>query len=672
MAGGQIASLIQRLFDAPSIALAVETETSHFVVVLSQLQPFLTGQQNTIAHPSRASLVEVQQIQIILTGSVLTLSELQAAVGAICHGSTTISLRDRMKWMMAESNIAQLIQRVRDHKSSLTLLLTLLTWYDRVSLAPTPPPLHSNADIPGSKSTSEATNNMTQLCALLEQFIQHNTQLFTRVQELEGQFPTPEPRPSCEPGIRTSGSSHVAFERVLSESDLYRRVLNRGNPNAQSGHALFDNRSIASRLSLSQVPDISAMRLAVSSAELSNPECYTTTQTQTQTAQFGTSQQRGSDDLPVWSTDFSYRPSNDWDNTEWELLKSGTDKETVYPGLDPPKHFPGGYTPVMGLNEACKLGEHHTVRICLERGADLACPNWGGDYPLHIAARNGQYETVRVLLEWRANIEARNLSLETPLHLAAMNGHDQTVQVLLNFGANIKARNNCGYFPLYVAAGNGQLQAVLTLVEAGADMVDGRDPKDLPFTTAASNSLHIAASNGRKEVVRFLLQSGADKELRTRIGRTPLHCAASHGMYWTALELMKHGADIETKCGHGNRPLHLAAGGGKVDVITLLLSSGADIEAKNNSGDHPLHAAAWNENLEAVKLLLVNGADIEAKNNVGDRPLHVAVEGNKKLNVGILLSWRANRNAQNCFGRTPCGKALDFPDGEMEQLLRDW
>lgn len=144
IAGGQIASLIQRLYDAPSIALAVETETSHFVVVLSQLQPFLTGQRNTIAHPSRASLVEVQQIQIILSGSVLTLSELQAAVGAICHGSTIISLRDRMKWMMAESNIAALIQRVRDHKSSLTLLLTLLTWYNPVS----PPPHLSNADVP--------------------------------------------------------------------------------------------------------------------------------------------------------------------------------------------------------------------------------------------------------------------------------------------------------------------------------------------------------------------------------------------------------------------------------------------------------------------------------------------------------------------------------------------
>lgn len=513
---------------------------------------------------------------------------------------------------------------------------------------------------------------MTQLCALLEQFVRRNAQLFTRVQELEGQSLAPEPLPSAGPGIRTSGSSHVVFERVLSESDLYRRVLNRGNPNARSGHATFDNRSIASGLSLSQVPDISAMRLAVSPAELSNPECYATTQTHTQTAGFANPQQRGSDGFPIRSMDFfPHRPSNDWNNIQWELLKSGTDKEAVYPGVDPPKQFPRGYTHVMGLNEACKMGEHHTARICLERGADLACPNGDGDYPLHIAARNGHHETVQVLLERGSDIEARNPFIETPLHLAAMNGHDRTVQVLLNFGAHVKARNNWGYFPLYVAAGNGQLQAVMTLVEAGADMVDGRDPNDLPLTNTASNSLHIAASNGHKEVVRFLLQSGADKELRTRIGRTPLHCAASHGMYWTALELMKYGADIEAECQHGNRPLHLAASGGKVNIITLLLSSGAYLEARNNSGDRPLHAAACNENLETVKVLLLNGADIEAKNDVGDRPLHFAVDGNKKLNVGMLLTWRANRNAENCFGRTPCGIALDSSDGEMEQLLRD-
>lgn len=137
-AGALITSLVQRLLDAPSIAQSVEAEINHFVVVLSQLQPFLSGAINSIARQSRASLIDVQQIQIILTGSVLTVSELQAAVSAICQGSAKIGLRDRVKWLLAESTITQLIQRVRDHKSSLTLILTLLTWYGQV---PLPPPL---------------------------------------------------------------------------------------------------------------------------------------------------------------------------------------------------------------------------------------------------------------------------------------------------------------------------------------------------------------------------------------------------------------------------------------------------------------------------------------------------------------------------------------------------
>lgn len=128
MAGAQITSLVQRLQDAPALASAVETEISHFVVVLSQLQPFLTGASHPPTLPSRSSLIEVQQIQIILSGSVITLSELQTAVAALSHGAG-IGIRDRVRWMLAESAIAQLVQRVRDHKSSLTLILTLLTWY---------------------------------------------------------------------------------------------------------------------------------------------------------------------------------------------------------------------------------------------------------------------------------------------------------------------------------------------------------------------------------------------------------------------------------------------------------------------------------------------------------------------------------------------------------------
>lgn len=130
-AGAQISSLLQGFLDAPNIALVVQVEIAHFVAVLSQLQPFVMG--SSTASQSRTSMIEVQQIQIILTGSVLTFSELQLAVDGLTgsQGATSsMGMRGRVKWLFAEASITQLIQRLRDHKSSLTLILTLLTWYE--------------------------------------------------------------------------------------------------------------------------------------------------------------------------------------------------------------------------------------------------------------------------------------------------------------------------------------------------------------------------------------------------------------------------------------------------------------------------------------------------------------------------------------------------------------
>lgn len=129
-AGAQVASLLQGFLDAPNIAQTVVVEINYFIVVLSQLQPFVTG--SSTAHQSRKSMIEVQQIQLILTGCVLTFSELQALVDGLSPASAgSIGIRGRVRWAWAESSIAQLLQRLRDHKSSLALILTVLTWCER-------------------------------------------------------------------------------------------------------------------------------------------------------------------------------------------------------------------------------------------------------------------------------------------------------------------------------------------------------------------------------------------------------------------------------------------------------------------------------------------------------------------------------------------------------------
>lgn len=123
LAGAKIAALLRTLVDAPSVIEMVGVEINHFVVVLAQLQQLMMGSSS--ADPSRTSMIEVQQVQLILTACVVTFSELQSVIDNLGQRS---SLRARVRWVFAESSIRELVQRVRDHKNSLTLLLTVLTW----------------------------------------------------------------------------------------------------------------------------------------------------------------------------------------------------------------------------------------------------------------------------------------------------------------------------------------------------------------------------------------------------------------------------------------------------------------------------------------------------------------------------------------------------------------
>lgn len=92
LAGAKIAALLRTLVDAPSVVESVGVEINHFVVVLAQLQQFMMGSSS--ADPSRTSMIEVQQIQLILTGCVVTFSELQSAIDNLGQRSSLRAVCD--------------------------------------------------------------------------------------------------------------------------------------------------------------------------------------------------------------------------------------------------------------------------------------------------------------------------------------------------------------------------------------------------------------------------------------------------------------------------------------------------------------------------------------------------------------------------------------------------
>jgi hypothetical protein len=61
-------------------------------------------------------------------GCVITYSELEAIIDSV-HGGTDMGAIDRLKWTLKETEVQDIIQRIQNHKISLTLMLSILQWY---------------------------------------------------------------------------------------------------------------------------------------------------------------------------------------------------------------------------------------------------------------------------------------------------------------------------------------------------------------------------------------------------------------------------------------------------------------------------------------------------------------------------------------------------------------
>src|SRR5436853_414875 len=92
----------------------------------SYAAPFVLGASK--ASRSRASLILVEQVVTTLSACVLTFSELDVFVQAL-DSEQKMGILDRMKWIIKSNALKELLERLQQHKLSLNLMLTILTWY---------------------------------------------------------------------------------------------------------------------------------------------------------------------------------------------------------------------------------------------------------------------------------------------------------------------------------------------------------------------------------------------------------------------------------------------------------------------------------------------------------------------------------------------------------------
>lgn len=128
-AAAQISSILinftKSTIAAPRQAQVVLTEVSHISAILSQLQSYLFGLD--FPDRSRTSLLKVDKLVTVISGCVLTFSELEKLLDEF--KTEGLDVLDRLKWVRKESAIMSLIQRLQNHKASLSLVLSILNGF---------------------------------------------------------------------------------------------------------------------------------------------------------------------------------------------------------------------------------------------------------------------------------------------------------------------------------------------------------------------------------------------------------------------------------------------------------------------------------------------------------------------------------------------------------------
>ncbi len=160
--------------------------------------------------------------------------------------------------------------------------------------------------------------------------------------------------------------------------------------------------------------------------------------------------------------------------------------------------------------------------------------------PVADAAMRRDRATVRLLLQKGADVNAAQGDGMTALHWAAAHGDVELARVLIYAGARVEAATRNGnYTPLHLASKAGSATVVKQLVEAGANV-------NATTTTGGATSLHLAAAQGNKDAIVALLDRGAKINVRESAwGQTPLMWAAAYNRVNAIDVLIKRGAELD-------------------------------------------------------------------------------------------------------------------------------
>jgi ankyrin repeat protein len=271
--------------------------------------------------------------------------------------------------------------------------------------------------------------------------------------------------------------------------------------------------------------------------------------------------------------------------------------------------------------------------------ASINAKSQSGWASLHLAAAEGQVSTVRLLIEKKADVSLENDEGWSPMHLAAANGHIPVVDLLLRANADIMNRDNEGRTALHRAAWYGRPAMIEHLVSRKAQLEAGDSKSKTALHSAAASKTTMSMT-----VIRTLVKAGAELEARTDLYWTPLHTAVRYSDEEVVGALLDLNADKEARNNYDETPLLLACNEVKIDarsrypVVRTLLQRKANIHARDNGGLTSLHWASSRGDLPLVRMLVTAKADTTILCNKKMAPLHYASKYGHDDVVTFLLA----------------------------------